>query len=135
MNKKTLARLQAENMEARSKLQTYSEKVFIFFNMYQLDKVKNAKIPKEHSNVDESFRRDTMKQKKKDKTKALSTEIKSLEQSTSENSSQIQELESRILNNEIIKSALLKTIEYEMQNLNDQTNNQNNIRIYYYYYL
>lgn len=135
MNKKTLARLQAENMEARSKLQTYSEKVFIFFNIYQLDKVKNAKIPKEHSNVDESFRRDTMKQKKKDKTKALSTEIKSLEQSTSENSSQIQELESRILNNEIIKSALLKTIEYEMQNLNDQTNNQNNIRIYYYYYL
>lgn len=100
-----------------------------------MDKVKNAKIPKEHSNVDESFRRDTMKQKKKDKTKALSTEIKSLEQSTSENSSQIQELESRILNNEIIKSALLKTIEYEMQNLNDQTNNQNNIRIYYYYYL
>lgn len=34
MNKKTLARLQAENMEARSKLQTYSEKVFFFFNIY-----------------------------------------------------------------------------------------------------
>lgn len=30
MNKKTLARLQAENIEARSKLQTYSEKVFLF---------------------------------------------------------------------------------------------------------
>lgn len=94
-----------------------------------MEKVNNTKLPKTKSGVDDSFKKDNFKQKKKEKLKVINSELKKMKITFTKNEQEIKEIESKINNNDTVKCTLLKTIENEMNSRNYQANNKNNVEM------
>lgn len=94
-----------------------------------MEKVNNTKLPKTKSGVDDSFKKDNFKQKKKEKLKVINSELKKMKTTITKNEQEIKEIESKINNNDTVKCTLLKTIENEMNSRNYQANNKNNVEM------
>lgn len=94
-----------------------------------MEKVNNTKLPKSKSGVDDSFKKDNFKQKKKEKLKVINSELKKMKTTFTKNEQEIKEIESKINNNDTVKCTLLKTIENEMNSRNYQANNKNNVEM------
>lgn len=108
-------------------MQNYNEKVYYLIK--QLEKVNNTKLPKSKSGVDDSFKKDNFKQKKKEKLKVINSELKKMKTTFTKNEQEIKEIESKINNNDTVKCTLLKTIENEMNSRNYQATNKNNVEM------